>query len=238
MTPADDVVVALAGVTRDYRGLRPLRIAMLEIRKGERVALGGVDAIAAEALVNLVTGAVLPDEGAVTVMGTSTAAIADGDAWLVSLDRFGIVSERAVMLDGSTFLQNLALPLSLEIDAIPADVTRRVKALAAEAGLAHERLATRAGDGTPDERLRAQVARALALDPDILLLEHPSASLPRGQAGRFARDLGDLIARRGITALAITGDADFAEPFATRWLTVKPATGEVVPAKSRWRLFG
>jgi ABC-type lipoprotein export system ATPase subunit len=236
VTAAD--VIALAGVVKDYRGLRPLRVADLAIQKGERVALGGVDAFAAEALVNLVTGAALPDEGSVNVMGTPTAAIADGDAWLASLDRFGIVTERAVMLEGSTFLQNLALPLSLEIDAIPVEVKRRVEALAAEAGLPVERLGARVGEGSPDERLRAQVARALALDPAVLLLEHPSAALPRERVDRFARDLGALVERRGITALAVTEDAEFAKPFATRWLTVKPATGEVVPARSKWKLFG
>lgn len=235
MTAPD--VITLSGIVKDYRGLRPLRVAALDIRKGERVALGGVDAVAGEALVNLITGAVLPDEGSVIVMGTPTAAITDGDAWLASLDRFGIVSARAVMLDGSTFLQNLTLPLSLEIDAIPAEVKRRVEGLATEAGLPHGRLAARVGDGTPDERQRAQVARALALDPDILLLEHPSASLPRAGAGGFARDIAAVVERRGITALAITEDADFAQPFATRWLTVKPASGEVVPVRSKWKLF-
>lgn len=230
--------IALDRVVKDYRGLRPLRVASLSVRRGERVALGGVDAVAAEALVNLLTGASLPDEGTVTVQGTPTASIADGDAWLASLDRFGIVSERAVMLDGSTLLQNLALPLSLDIDAIPPEVKRRVETLAADAGLPLDRLGIRAGDATKDERVRAQAARALALGPAILLLEHPSATLPRERVDAFARNLAALIERRGITALAMTEDPAFAKPFATRWVTLTPASGEVVPVRSRWKLFG
>jgi ABC-type lipoprotein export system ATPase subunit len=187
--------------------------------------------------VNLVTGAALPDEGTITVNGSPTSAVTDGDAWLASLDRFGIVSERAVMLDGSTFLQNLALPLSLAIDAIPADVKRRAEVLATEAGLSLERLGARAGEGTPEERARAQVARALALDPAILLLEHPSAALPRESVEVFAHDVGRVVERRSITALAITEDAAFAKRFATRWVTVKAATGDVVPAKPQWKLW-
>lgn len=237
MTPAD-VLIRFDRVVKDYRGIRPLRIADLAVFPGERIALAGLDAPAAETFVNLVTGAAVPDEGTVAVMGTSTASITDPDAWLASLDRFGIVSERAVMLDASTFLQNLSLPLTLEIDAIPPDVKRRVEALAAEAGLPLPRLAARAGEGTPDERARAQVARALALEPAVLLLEHPSAALPRDAAPRFARDLADIVERRGITALALTEDPEFASAFATRWLTVKGGTGEVVRARARWRLFG
>ena len=72
------------------------------------MAVSGFDAGAAEVLVNLVTGASLPDEGEVRVLGQLTADIAGGDEWLASLDRFGIVSPRGVLLEGATIEQNLA----------------------------------------------------------------------------------------------------------------------------------
>jgi putative ABC transport system ATP-binding protein len=231
-----DLVIHLAGVVKNVGGLRPLRVADLAVAIGERVALGGVDAPAAEALVNLITGAVLPDQGRINVAGTDTAAIADGDAWLASLDRFGIVSERAVLLESSTLLQNLALPLTLEIDAIPPEIKRRVESLATEVGLPVDRLGNQAATSTRGERMRALVARALALDPAILLLEHPSANVPRELAAPLGRDLAAIIDRRRITALAITEDAEFAKPFASRWITVDGATGEVRPVKKK-RLF-
>lgn len=229
-----DPVIRFHKVVKGYGGLRPLRLADLAVARGERIALGGVDATAAEALVNLITGAALPDEGTVEVAGTSTASIADGDAWLASLDRFGIVSERAVLLEGSTFLQNLALPLTLEIDAIQPDIKRRVEALASEAGLALDRLGAGMATASPEERMRTQLARALAVDPAILLLEHPSARLARNAAAPFGRDLASIVSRRGITALAITEDADFAQPFSSRWVRVDGATGAVKPAKKKW----
>jgi ABC-type lipoprotein export system ATPase subunit len=231
-----DAAIRLLGVVKNYGGLRPLRIADLAIAAGERVAVGGVDALAAEALVNLVTGAALPEEGRVEVEGRDTAGIADGDEWLASLDRFGIVSERAVLLENSTFLQNLALPITLEIDAISSDIKRRVEGLAAEAGLSLDRLAAQVSTASAEERTRAQLARALALDPAILLLEHPSARLPRDAAAPFGRDLAGVIDRRGMTAVAITEDAAFAKPFATRWVRVDGATGALKPARKKWLL--
>lgn len=228
----------LLDVVKDYRGLRPLRIAALTVAAAERVALSGVDAAGAEALVNLITGASVPDQGVVRVDGEDTRSIANGDAWLASLDRFGIVSERAVMLDGSTLLQNLALPLSLDIDAIAPDTKRRVEALAGEVGLASDRLAARAGEAPAPDRMRAQVARALALSPSLLLLEHPTVSLPRPSVAAFARDVAAMADRRRLSTLAITEDADFAGPFAGRWVRVDAGTGEVVPARSKWRLLG
>jgi ABC-type lipoprotein export system ATPase subunit len=227
-------LIQLTGIVKTYGGLRPLRIADLAIERGERFALGGLDAAAAEVLVNLVTGAVLPDAGRVEVEGADTAAIEDGDAWLASLDRFGIVSERAVLLESSTILQNLALPLTLEIDAIVPEIKRQVEALAREAGLPLERLGVQVAMATPAERLRGSLARALALSPSILLLEHPSAKLPREAAAPFGRDLAAVVERRGITALAVTEDAEFAKPFASRWVRLDAATGALKPARTTW----
>src|SRR4051812_6356399 len=115
----DTPVLGVRNVRKHYSALRPLRMNDLRIAPGERVALSGLDAGAAEVLVNLVTGASVPDEGDIAVQGVSTAAIANGDEWLASLDRFGIVSPRAVLLDAATLLQNLTMPLTLQIDPIP-----------------------------------------------------------------------------------------------------------------------
>jgi predicted ABC-type transport system involved in lysophospholipase L1 biosynthesis ATPase subunit len=131
-------VLQIVNVRKQYQSLRPLRLNDLRIDTGERVALSGLDAGAAEVLVNLVTGASLPDEGEVRVLGRATASIQNGDEWLSSLDRFGIVSPRAVLLDAATLLQNLAMPLTLAIDPMPAEIEQQARALGREAGLADE----------------------------------------------------------------------------------------------------
>ena len=112
-------MLEIRGLVKQFSGLRPLRIRELTIGAGERVSLGGLDAGVGELLVNLVTGASLPEQGEVHVFGQRTADIPDGDAWLELLERFGIVSPRGVLLEGSTLLQNLAMPFTLAIDPVP-----------------------------------------------------------------------------------------------------------------------
>ena len=124
---AESPVVEMTGVVKNYSTLRPLRVASLSIARAERVAIGGIDAVGAEVFLNLVTGASLPDSGEIRVFGRNTAAVANGEEWLASLDRFGIVSERAVILEGATVAQNLALPFTLEIDPLTADTMARVR---------------------------------------------------------------------------------------------------------------
>ena len=84
------------------------------VDEGDSVALLGFDQTTAEVLVSLITGAITPDSGDVRVFGRSTRDIVDGEAWLQGLDQFGILSERAVLLDQLTAEQNLAVPFSLD----------------------------------------------------------------------------------------------------------------------------
>lgn len=232
--PGAEPVVRLERVTKAYGGLRPLRIADLSIMAGERVAIAGVDAVAAELLVNLVTGASLPDEGDVRTFGRRTAEISSADEWLTWLDHFGIVSERGVLLEDSTLQQNLALPFSLEIDPVPPDISQRASALAVECGIPVQLLETPAAGLAPDMRVRAHLARAVALAPRLLLFEHPTARVPEPAREALGRDVARVCDARALPALVLTNDEAFAGAAATRSLTLEGATGRLRPARKRW----
>jgi ABC-type transporter Mla maintaining outer membrane lipid asymmetry ATPase subunit MlaF len=238
MNQESRIVLEICGVVKDYRGLRPLRIQQFELRQGQSVALLGFDHITAEVFVNLVTGATTPDSGEVRVFGQSTTDITDGDAWLASLDRFGILSERAVLLDQLTVAQNLAVPLSLELDPIPEVVRRDVVRLAAEVALdEHDLEKPVAAIGAP-ARLRVRLARAIALNPRVLLAEHPNASLAPEDVPAFAADFARVVASRGLASVTLTADRTFAGATAEHILTLQPATGEWKTAAGWRRWFG
>jgi ABC-type transporter Mla maintaining outer membrane lipid asymmetry ATPase subunit MlaF len=226
----------LAGVVKDYRGLRPLRVADLVVEPGDRVALAGLDRAAAEVFVDLVNGALLPDAGVVRVLGRSTADITEGDDWLTWLDAFGILTQRAVLLESSTLAQNLALPLSLDIDPMPADLRATVEGLAGEVDLPIERLDRPIGDATPAVRLRAHLAKALALGPKVLLLEHPTVTLDPADVRAFAETVARVATARALTVVALTEDAGFADVVATRAYKLNGATGALTSTRG-WRRF-
>ena len=141
------------------------------------------------------TGASVADRGdRARLRAAATPTSPDGDEWLASLERFGIVSARAVLLEGATLQQNLAMPFTLQIDPVAPEMAERVAALARECGLIDGSGETR-GEGGPaaagrrgpaDVRARAHLARAVALDPVLLVLEHPTAGVP-GRARRATR---------------------------------------------------
>ena len=235
MTP----VLQITGVQKRYQGLRPLRIQELTIAAAERVAVSGFDAGAAEVLVNLVTGASLPDQGEVRVLGQRTADIVGGDEWLASLDRFGIVSPRGVLVDPFTIQQNLAMPLTLEIEPVPPDIAARVVEMARECGIleltaGEDGLQRNTGEAAPAIRARVHLARAIALRPALLVLEHPGADLAADERLALAECIARVAEFGGVAALVITKDDDFAKRAAHRALRLEAATGALKPIKRGW----
>src|SRR5262249_46917829 len=184
--------------------------------------------VAAEVFVNLITGAVLPERGDITVFGRSTRSIEDSSAWMTLLDRFGIVSERAVLLDALSVTQNLAMPFTLEIEPPREEIRIRAEAIAREVGLPASTWNVRAGALDRGARLRVRLGRALALDPVILVLEHATAGIASAEAAAIGGHLHAITARRGSVMIAATADDAFASAAADRGLTLEPGTGRPI----------
>jgi ABC-type transporter Mla maintaining outer membrane lipid asymmetry ATPase subunit MlaF len=236
-----DAALVLSGVVKDYHGLRPLRVAALRVAAGEQVAIVGLDQVAAEVFINLVTGATLPEAGDIQVFGRSTSAISDSSDWLATVDRFGIVSERAVILEQLSVVQNLAMPFTLDIEPPAEEVRTHASALAREVGLEPSHWERPIAGLDASARVRLRLGRALALDPAVLLLEHVSAGLVVEDAAQLGADIRGIAARRGAAVVAATMDERFARAVAGRVLKWDPASGRFAEQRSgRWfgRLLG
>lgn len=234
MPELGDVLVAIRDVERDYHGLRPLRLQAFELRAGERVAILGMDRASAEAFVNLVSAATLPDRGTVETLGRPTSAVTSHDDWVRLLDEVGILSERSLLLGEMTVAQNLAMPFSLDVYDLGPELGARVEALAREVGIAADLLATPASQTDGLTRARLRLARAVAASPKLLLAEHPNALVDEAQAGRFGDDLARVIAERRMAAVVVTANRTFAKQVTDGLLVHNPATG-VLTRASLWQ---
>jgi putative ABC transport system ATP-binding protein len=231
-------LIRLDSVVKAYQGIRPLRIAGFSVHRHDRLVLSGLDEMAAEMFVYLVTGAALPDQGTVQVGGRDTREVATDTEWLASLDRFGIVTRRAVLLESMSVAANLALPLTLAIDPLPAEILARVTRDAADVGLSSDRLGMAATTLSEDARLRVHLARAAAIAPELVMLEHPTAGLDQAASSAgFGDALRTLSASRGFGWIAISEDQAFAAASGGTVLRLDAATGEIKPAAGSWRTW-
>jgi len=237
MSPADPIIT-VQGVVKDHQALRPLRVENFVLHRGDIVSFSGLDAQAAEVLVGLLTGALLPDTGVITLFGKATREVDDSEAWLAMLDGVGILTDRAVLIGRFTVEQNIAMPLTLEVDPVLPDVRSRVSQLASEVGLIDADLSTPVEEATSEVNARVRLARALALTPAVLLAEHSSATLQRGAVKAFGADLKRVARSRGLAVLAITEDEAFARALGGTMLSLDPATGRLRPRRSWNKLFG
>ena len=228
-------LLEVSGLVKQRASPEPLRIARLIVRRGDRLTISGFDANAAELFMHLVTGAAVPEEGVVEVGGRDTRTIATDTEWLASLDRFGMVTDRAVLLDKMSIAANLALPLTVAIDPIAPELRARVNALAEAVELPERRLDEAAGSLTAVERVRVHLARALAHAPELLLLEHPTARMADREAsvslGQTVRRVADA---RQIGWIALSDDDAFAKAAAApRWRL--DATSGAIRRDHAWR---
>jgi predicted ABC-type transport system involved in lysophospholipase L1 biosynthesis ATPase subunit len=232
-----DPVLELIDVSKDYHGLRPLRIANLTVDHGEQVALVGFDQPSAEVFVNLVTGATLPDRGTVRLIGRATTDIADADDWLTVVDRVGIVSPRAVLLDSLTVVQNLAMPYTLEVEPPSREVRERAVALAVDSGLPETSFDRPIAELGPANLFLTRLARALAHEPAVVFFEHPTAEVPRADVAGLAARCRAVTSRRHIATVVLTADREFASASSSRVLQWEPATGRLTASGGWWSRF-
>ena len=233
---SDAPIVEITDVQKPIDSGAVLRIKHLRLEPRERLALFGFDRLAAEAVIHLLTGALLPERGEVLVAGKNTREIGTDAEWLHSLDRFGLVTERAVLLEAMPVAANLALPLTLAVDPLSDEMRARVGALAREVGLPDDRLSGPVHQLTPLDRLRAHLARAIAPGPAALLLEHPTHALDAASAAAFGRTLAHVSESRGLAWIALTADESFTQSSGARKLTHNPASGALVE-RSGWTRF-
>ena len=231
-------LLEIRGLVKDYQGLRPLRIRELTVTPGTIVSIAGLDALAAETFVHLVTGATLPDEGEVIMFGQDTRAITDGEAWLKSLDRVGMVTARGILIGAFSVLQNIAMSFTLDVDPVDPRVVPQAGALARDVGIDPGLFDLPAGKVAPDIQMRVHLARALALGAKLLIAEHPSAALPRGSVAAFGADLAKAAQSRGLGLIAVTADDALAKAIGGQRLELVPATGELRAPGLLKKLFG
>ena len=231
-------LLEINGLTKNYQSLRPLRLTRLSVSEGDVLSIGGIDAAAAETLVHLITGAMLPDAGDVTLFGQNTRDITDTVAWLTSLDRIGMITARGVLVEMFSVLQNIAMSYTLEVDPIDPNVVPQAGALARDVGIDAALWDVPVAKTAPETHVRVHLARALALGPKMLVAEHPTAALPRETVTAFGADLARVVRARGLSLVAITADEALARAIGGQRLELVAASGELKAPGLLKKLFG
>ena len=179
----------------------------LDVRRGEVLGVVGASGTGKSVLLKTIIGLVRPAAGTIAVLGQPVSGHGEGD-WGRLQAHCGVLFQDVALFSSLTVAENVKVPLREHTD-LPAELiddVARVKI--AMVGLPPEAALKYPAQLSGGMRKRAGLARALALDPEILFLDEPTAGLDPIGAAAFDQLIRSLQQALGLTVFMVTHDLD------------------------------
>lgn len=172
--------------------------------RGETVAVLGRSGIGKSVLLKLLIRLETPDSGWIRILGEEITTL-ERDRLNGIRKRMGFLFQQAALYDSLSVEENVAFPLRNRTEFSPTDRRERARELLASVGMERdlEKLPSEISGGM---QKRVGLARALALEPEILLFDEPTAGLDPITAEEIGKLIVELRQKRAITSVMVTHD--------------------------------
>ncbi|WP_447553097.1 ABC transporter ATP-binding protein [Vreelandella sp. EE22] len=179
----------------------------LTLNKGEILGVVGGSGTGKSVLLRSIVGLKRPDEGTIEVLGTDLNTLSNDERSQVER-RFGVLFQQGALFSSLNLQENIALPLieHVKLPREEAEYLARIKL--SLVGLSPEAALQSPESLSGGMIKRAALARALALDPDILFLDEPTAGLDPIGAAAFDKLIVTLRDALGFSVFLVTHDLD------------------------------
>jgi phospholipid/cholesterol/gamma-HCH transport system ATP-binding protein len=200
--------VELRGVHKSFAGHPVLRGVDLAVRRGETLTILGGSGAGKSVCLKHMIGLLSPDAGRVWVLGTEVTSLGES-SWVPIRRRCGVVFQSSALFDSLTVFENVAYPLREHLDLGEDELARRVAGCLDAVGLEGDAVA----ELLPEElsggmRKRVGVARAIALEPELVLYDEPTTGLDPANARRIGALIAELARRLRVTSVVVTHDLE------------------------------
>jgi phospholipid/cholesterol/gamma-HCH transport system ATP-binding protein len=208
-------VIAVEGLHKSFGSKTVLKGISLTVNRGETLAVLGRSGTGKSVLLRLIIGLQKPDSGSVCIHGQDIAGLALDQIGEIR-KKMGFLFQHAALYDSLTVEQNVAFPLKHHKKAMSrSEQGERVRALLAEVGMEGD-LEKMPSDISGGMQKRVGLARALALEPDILLLDEPTAGLDPITSSEIDDLILKLQEEHHMASIVVTHDLHSAKTIADR----------------------
>jgi putative ABC transport system ATP-binding protein len=184
-----------------------LRGISLRIEHGEFVAIVGPSGSGKSTLLGIIAGLDRPTSGRVLVDGVDITRMSEGQLARIRNEKIGMVFQAFNLIPTLTAQENVEAPLY--VGKHPGSPSARARELLALVGLQH-RLRNRPNQLSGGEQQRVAVARALATNPAIVIMDEPTGNLDKQNGQHVLEMIRDLRQATGTTFIIATHDPDVA----------------------------
>ncbi|SPF41890.1 ABC-type transport system involved in resistance to organic solvents, ATPase component [Candidatus Sulfotelmatobacter kueseliae] len=208
-------VLTVEDVHKSFGSQNVLNGITLSVKRGETLAVLGRSGTGKSVLLRLVVGLEKPDSGLVRIHGQDIAGLALDQLGEIR-KKMGFLFQHAALYDSLTVEQNVGFPLQHHKKEMSRpEKAARVKQLLAEVGMEGD-FAKMPSDISGGMQKRVGLARALALEPDILLLDEPTAGLDPISAAEIDDLVLKLQQEHLMASIVVTHDLHSAKTIANR----------------------
>lgn len=179
----------------------------LDVRRGEIIGVVGGSGTGKSVLLRSIVGLLKPAAGQIRVFGQSVRDTPDAD-YRALRRRWGVMFQDGALFSSLNLLQNVEAPMREQLSLRPATRTALAGIKIRMVGLPEESFFKMPSELSGGMRKRAGFARAIALDPEIVFLDEPTAGLDPIGAAAFDRLIASLRASLGLTVFLVTHDLD------------------------------
>lgn len=190
-----------------------------QVDSGETVAVLGRSGTGKSVLLKLLIGLLRPDSGSIRIHGQEITSL-DLERMNEIRKKIGFLFQQAALYDSLTIEENVAFPLNRHTKLSAAERRDRVRELLAQVGMEGDlkKLPSEISGGM---QKRVGLARALALDPDLLLFDEPTTGLDPITASEIVNLILQLKEERQVASIVVTHDIHAAKSFSDRLVVIK-----------------